>query len=390
MNIKPLLFASLMLVCTSINAQVLDCEVDGKSVNPSNGNTTAGVTGMMRCVERDSQLLRREQQLQNGKFMGLERFYEKGKLTRENQINERGNKEGIGKIFSASGQLITEEQYRKGSSFGLQKSFYESGAIKRLTYYDLSPSSPTDQNFIHTQEVASIDYTENGKLSGIQCGKTPFIRYERIDDRLLCGFAGESKLSLYSRDTVSENRTIRNGVVIERTGYWENGKPRFEYAVRDGKAYERTFNNSGGQIKEIVSTVLERGRTREIERDFHSSGQMVSEKRWAEGQLINEASWYLNGQPKTVVAYQNKGQEILRRDHHDNGQKASEGTFVRERYNQRPIGEHMSYDTTGRLRGQSSYDEKGRINREREWDENGKPTRDEAVFEDGSRKAYAR
>ena len=76
---------------------------------------------------------------------------------------------------------------------------------------------------------------------------------------------------------------------------------------------------------------------------------------------------------------------------HDNGKKAFEGTWlVAYRGEARPSGVHRSYDAEGRLRREQHFDARGRIAREREFDEGGRVTRDDEVFEDGSRKAYAR
>ena len=40
---------------------VQDCELNGEHVNPANGNTTQGKTGVMRCKDRESGELQREQ-----------------------------------------------------------------------------------------------------------------------------------------------------------------------------------------------------------------------------------------------------------------------------------------------------------------------------------------
>lgn len=76
------------------------------------------------------------------------------------------------------------------------------------------------------------------------------------------------------------------------------------------------------------------------------------------------------GQPREKLVYERNGERLLRHDtgFHDNGQVSSEGSWV----------------IAGR------YDERGRITRERELDANGTVERDDAVFEDGSRKAFSR
>ena len=72
-----------------------DCEINGIAVNPANGNTTVGKTGLMRCRDRDTRELVREQQIQSGTFMGLVRLYESGRLVKEYSVNARGNMSAV-------------------------------------------------------------------------------------------------------------------------------------------------------------------------------------------------------------------------------------------------------------------------------------------------------
>ncbi|MEO6856481.1 MAG: hypothetical protein ABI410_22895, partial [Rhodoferax sp.] len=94
------------LLCVGAAHAIQDCELNGESVNPNNGNTTAGKTGLMRCKDRDSGQLAREQELQNGRFMGLDRYYQKGKLQRERNVNERGNNHGLMRDFAPDGTVL--------------------------------------------------------------------------------------------------------------------------------------------------------------------------------------------------------------------------------------------------------------------------------------------
>ena len=61
--------AALLLAHGAAHA-VQDCEINGVAVNPANGATTAGKSGLMRCRDRDSRELMREQQIQSGTFQG--------------------------------------------------------------------------------------------------------------------------------------------------------------------------------------------------------------------------------------------------------------------------------------------------------------------------------
>ena len=81
---KPLLDAvrvALPLATSAYAVQV--CELNGASVNPNNGSTTAGKSGLMRCREGDAGPVVREQELRNGVFMGVVRYFRDGVLQRE-------------------------------------------------------------------------------------------------------------------------------------------------------------------------------------------------------------------------------------------------------------------------------------------------------------------
>ena len=64
-----LLWAVVALLSTPAWA-VQRCELNGESVNPNNGHTTAGKSGVMRCTDEDGQVRRREQTLHEGRFVG--------------------------------------------------------------------------------------------------------------------------------------------------------------------------------------------------------------------------------------------------------------------------------------------------------------------------------
>lgn len=376
----------------SAQAAVLDCEVAGKSVNPNNGYTTEGVTGLMRCIDRDTQLLSREQELVAGKYIGLERFYEKGELQREFRINARGNREGRALTFAPGGKIIADEFLQDGQSIGLQKRYFPSGAISRLSFYELVEKNNPGNSFIQTREIASIELTEKGALRDVRCHSKPVLLFDAYDDRKLCGFGSPTKLELFQGDRLASRLTLLEGRSIFREDLASDGKRRYQFERVDGKYIERRYAQAGHLLKESQFAELSTGRAIEREKEFHESGQVISEKTWAAGRLSTQATWYLNGQPKTRVEY-GEG-ESKHRHFHDNGRPSFEGRYVlslqRNSERERETGTHQFFDELGRLRREAIYDEKGRISRERELDEAGKVLRDDAVFEDGSRKAFAK
>ena len=385
------LLALLLLASVLAQAAPRDCEINGKSVNPNNGNTTAGLTGIMRCVDGESKQLLREQEIQNGEFFGIERFYEKGKLQRDFRTNVKGNKEGVAKTFE-DGVLVADELYQAGSSVGLQKFYFKSGLLRRLSFYEVTRPVSAASPFIQTQEIAAITLNENGKLREIRCAKRPVIEFEKISDRKLCGFAGASQLELFAGNTLELQKSYLDGEEAAATSYWENGKVRRETVVQGARYLDLRFNQTGVKVKEISYQIVAgqsaQRRAKELERDFHASGTLVAESTWVSEQLSQEKTWYLNGQPKTHLEYQ--GQAFTRREFHDNGVLSFKGSFVSARSGTRSLGEHQSYDDQGRLRLLRVYNEQGQLTRERELNEAGGQVRDDALFEDGSRKAFAK
>jgi antitoxin component YwqK of YwqJK toxin-antitoxin module len=171
---------------------------------------------------------------------------------------------------------------------------------------------------------------------------------------------------------------------------------------------ERVCAEDGTKLREQQWNTLpatDGGRPRNVkvlDQEFHASGKLVHETRWRASErgadLLNESTWYLNGQPKERTEFADAGSARTRREtaYHDNGKVASEGTWVLDNANARgdrygrASGVHKSFDDQGRLRSERVYDDRGRINREREFDERGAVTRDDEVFEDGSRKSQSR
>ncbi len=380
------------------HATVLDCELNGQSVSPNNGATTAGKTGLMRCVDRETKQLMREEELREGKFMGLSRFYKDGALEREHSVNEKGNREGRSREFAKSGQVLRDETYRNGSTTGLARSWYESGAIKRVTFY----GSDNDKDAgTREREQAYAEFTSRKQLSELRCGSKPLLAPE-VNDAALCGFEGKpSSVDMFSESgTLRKRAVLLAGTRMKLVGFHDNGKPSYEEELNGERYVERSFSPEGVKRKEVQWKIgKDKKRLREREQLFHEGGALTEERVWQasetnnESRLQSESMFYLNGQPrsKTSYSFEDKQETREEKHFHDNGQLASQGRYVSEgRYRSRAIGTHQTFNAQGKLVAEDIYDNKGRITRERAWDDAGQMLRDEEVFEDGSRKAYAK
>ena len=349
---------------------VQSCELNGERVNPNNGGTTQGKSGLMRCRDDDGGLVLREQELQNGVFMGAVRYFKNGALERDYRVNARGNGDGLAREYAitASGTepaLVREETLRDGSTVGLVRTWYPFGILKRLAFHGDDGA-----------EQACVEFNEQGQPSGLRCASRPVLGSD-FDDGKACGHgSGVSNVVLYGAKGQPRARVAyERGERRRYEQLWDNGSVRELQESGAASGVERSFSADGVKRKETAWVVeaapgraageRPRGQVM-LEQEFHESGKRVHEKRWRSG----ESSF------------------------HDNGRKASEGGWAvaanGARYNAQAVGVHRSWDADGRLRGERSFDDKGRVTRERDLDAAGAVVRDDEVFEDGSRKAYGK
>jgi hypothetical protein len=169
------------------------CELNGQPVNPSNGYTTEGTTGLMRCRDGEGGPVVREQELQRGKFTGVVRYFEDGVLEREHDVNERGNQDGLAREWSRAEPggkpvLIKEETYRDGRNTGIARGWYPSGQLKRVADH-------ADDD----REQAVAELNAQGQLAEPRCATRPMLGSD-FDDKTACGHAGAaSTVTLYAR-----------------------------------------------------------------------------------------------------------------------------------------------------------------------------------------------
>lgn len=369
-------------------ARPLDCAIAAEPINPANGHTTAGKTGMMRCREPRSGLLVREQEIRNGVFMGVVRHYDaRGELQREYSVNERGNREGVAREFNGK-QLVLEENMRNSSRVGIMRRWHPNGQLQRVIFYG-----------DNEREQASAEFTPQGKLRDLRCAPQPQLA-PHADDAVWCGHTGNTgTVTLYADDGRVAGSLVHERGERRRSEYLHaNGKPREQVETNAEGGVERGFFDTGHKRRERQWLMKDKRRVTTLEREYHESGTLVRERQWKPtgddrvSELVLEQQWYLNGQLRTKQAYERGGEQLLRQEtrFHDNGRVSFEGRWlVAGRYDEQPRGVHKSFDPEGKLRLERHYDERGRIHRERELDESGKVQRDDAVFEDGSRKAFS-
>lgn len=249
--LAPIAIAAGLTSFAAAALGVESCELNGEHVNPNNGNTTASKTGLMRCRDGDGGPVVREQELKSGVFMGVVRHFDKdGALLREHRVNERGNRDGPAREYErpsagAEPALVREETCRNGSSVGIVRTCYPAGPLKRVAFYG-------DDG----RELASAEFTKDGKLYELGCGPRPLLGPD-ADDARWCGHAGgASEVVLYNGTGEAKAKLV-----------YERGERRKSDFLSAGVVREqRETSDSGG-----------------VERSFYESGKFVHEKRWKTG-----------------------------------------------------------------------------------------------------------
>jgi antitoxin component YwqK of YwqJK toxin-antitoxin module len=390
MRLSFLSLAAGLAVAVPAHA-IIVCELDGQHVNPANGHTTAGKSGLMRCRDGEGGPLQREQELRDGKFVGLVRFYKDGVLHKEHRVNERGNRDGPAREYAATAgaenRVLREETLRDGTTVGLARSFHPNGTLRRASFH-------ADDG----REQAVAEFTADGRLAELRCGPAPQLA-PAADDAAWCGHRGTAAtVDLFGSGGVLRGRiTHERGERRRVESFHDGGKPSEIVEIRADGGRERSFSADGTPRREREWTGSGNTRTTVLEREFHESGTPARERRWTPdkrgARLASEATWYQNGQPRERHEYRYDAEQpvFVATSFHDNGKPSGEGSFrVAGRYERLPLGIHKRYDEAGRLRVELHQDERGRIAREREYDDAGRVKRDDEVFPDGSRKAYAR
>lgn len=387
-TIVLLLLGSTM--CLTAQAGIEDCSLNGESVSASNGHTTAGKTGIMRCKDRDTGEMLSERELKNGVFMGLERFYRNGKLARERYVNEKGNSHGKAKEFAANGQVLLEENYVNAQERGISQRWNEKGQLIEVRYRGEA-----------ADEKAMVRFNPDKTLAELECGKKPWLG-NYANDAEYCGFKAKATTKLYSEAAKLRSEFILvNGEAQRATYYRNDGSIESVEEITNGKRTEKQYFGNGKIRREKAWFNASRPLILERETEYHESGSKIAEKLYQlsekEGRKLSElrqdSSYYLNGQNKTLIKYSFEGKNEIRdvQLFHDNGKLSEQGRSISEgRYSRRYVGVHQFFNNEGKLQREAHYDDQGRLQRERIWDASGKLQSDDLLFEDGSRKAYSK
>ena len=381
--VATMLPLALLLAAGNAPAQPLQCEIDGAPVNPSNGATTAGKTGLMRCRDSDGKL-QREQELRDGRFVGMRVFHDRDGSRREGRVNERGNTDGLQREFWPDGSLKREETALDGSIVGVARSFHPGGRPARIAHH-----APRQDNVPEN----AIEFNPAGQVIRLACAPV-----NRLAETLeACGFSGE-------RDTAIHN--ARGDLVGRDT--WNAGRLTRRVSLRDGRMLaslentaerriERSFHPDGTTVRQERESRLDAdGRPRSpregADREFAPGGQKVREVLWSEGLAREEREWFQNGSRKSETVRRPGAAPAQVRQFWDNDKPRLEEERVDQgtRGLGAVVGRQRLYRENGSLAQEWFWNARGIRERLREYDAEGKLTKEEEYFDDGSRKPASR
>jgi len=359
------------LICVNAHA-VQRCELNGESVSRSNGHTTAGKSGLMRCTDEDGQVRRLDQTLRDGRSVGPVTMVLADGERREYSVNERGNRDGVARTFDGKGTLRKEESLEDGTAVGVQKNFAEAGHLQELHFA------------LGRRTVLTIGYLPDGTLTELRCSPVTLVP----QDREVCGHGGRaSEVTLYrAAGQPSGTVSYLKGQMQRQTVLDREGRLVRSEELKDGRRIKRVFYTSGQPRSEADfierdpnSSEGREGTTRE----WAESGQLTQVSHWAGGYEQRIEQWYLNGQRKVrqQIRREGRNQERTTESFWDNGKPAAVNT---ER-NGRLSGWQKYFSEDGVLQREDEHGERGVLLRRRHYDARGTLEREERFLEDGSR-----
>ena len=371
--------------CSMSASAIIRCEIDGRPINTSNGAELAGKSGLVRCREEDTGHLQREQELRDGRFIGLERMFDRqGRLLRERTVNERGNSQGRVAEFWPNGQVRREETADNGRTQGAVRRFDATGRLERVSFHG------------EGQELFYVEYNSKGQPMRLLCPRASVLP----EDRKLCGFDGAADTVLFAESGArSAQLRYDQGRLLSATEWSSDGVVAAQQSVVDGRRVHQSFYTEGGK-----SVLREERVFAPDERTLRDArGQLLSARRFgASGQLIEQRSfgtdgreaqverWYLNGSVRERSIWSGNGKDVrlVREMYRDDGKLARREQFDAD---QRPVGTQQAFHDNGRLAVEEQYadpDARGRsrITARKQWDDAGKLLADDIILEDGSRK----
>ena len=156
--------------------------------------------------------------------------------------------------------------------------------------------------------------------------------------------------------------------------HFSNGMLQHQIEQSRSRRTERSFYPSGVMQRELVWAMNASKHVLERDVEFASSGVMLREKRWLNGEPVSDLAFSVSGMLIGSKLYTGMGptRELLVQDYFASGVLASEQRFAAPVGDkQRPIGAQKKFDTSGRLISERVFDEQGKLVSEKAWNASG-------------------
>lgn len=381
-------FVACIATFGAAHAAVEECQADGKWINLNHGGMTANLSAVVRCT-RDGKPTREIPYL-NGKMHGTQkRFGMSGSADQTVHTEYReGKRDGLQRTFDANGRLISEITYANDRELGLTRHFHANGTLKR----EIDVAQPDQNSIAH-------DYDDQGRLENVTCGRQVSVPAGRGT----CRYRDHNGLL----ETYWPNGRLKTRAEF-KAGLMDGVSERFE---RDGTP-ERHEEMRAGYVHGTARALGAEGRVQQEAqfregvrhgslKVFHESGKLLEEFVFDEGELMQERTYFLNGELRAETRRTND--RLQARGFWDNGKLRYEATFLipeSQRARSRPSpsttfapsrvsrNRDSRYNDWGAVRGNWS-DRLPRDGLEKSFHENGNPAA-EVTYLQGKREGSAR
>ncbi len=297
-----------------------DCSCDGKHINLNNGSYTENLTGIVKCVDRDSRKPTREIPYVKGKLQGWEKVFAHFSFDGAVVHTEYKNGEpGCRRRFTAQNVLTEEDGCEKPSGFisRVKKTFHPNGKIAVQQLFTVPAAGASEQLLERTEHNAE------GLLLDLEC---PSMSGTDAQPNRCPALAGKTSITLHHPNgKPSQVMSLKNGLLDGESKDFDDksaliGIDTFKAGKREGLL--RRFNKEGKPYLEahFAQDVLDGAA-----QCFQDDGTVCFDITWQKGVPVRQRTYFLNGQPRADVRAEEDHVKVS--SFFDDGTLASESVF---------------------------------------------------------------
>ncbi|RKG92199.1 toxin-antitoxin system YwqK family antitoxin [Corallococcus terminator] len=386
----------LVVLSASLSAlpswAVEDCAYKGESINLNNGNSTAKLTGTVRCVDRDTKKETHTVSYRDGKKDGWEvrRWSDGRAIEQEYKADKR---HGGFKRFE-DGRLVETSTYADDNERGEGQRYHPNGKVAHR--YDRQPDDA---------KSTYADYDDTGRLNEAGCGLQSS-REAGIKD---CVWKGASPLVFFhangqKRSVIPLKNGLREGVTESFDAQGQRTSTiSYAAGLRDGLSTEY----SGTTPRR--STTYAKGQMEGDETEYFKDGSKKLVTTWKDRKKLKRVEYFQNGERKNEFVV--TGERAVDSQFNDDGslRQRQAQALDDSKYRFEPDGVTESFFPDGGVESREHYVEgraegqrqvwadngvlvedsqwaKDRVTARKRWNPDGGLVEDDTFYEDGSRK----